>query len=180
MTIKKEQQIELNLVKASIKGNRRALEKLIRKYINFCYSISLVLTGNKKLALLATKKTLNEIYNSISYISKANIFKIWLYNTLKNNIQKIQEKNYNSFKIENKIFFDDIDKTLAIQENLFQELMHLPKEQREIIALVDFEGLDCEEVADILDEPVLDIRTKLYNAKIALYNKFFLEKERIL
>jgi len=177
---KQEQKIETKLVKESIKGNKRDLEKLIRKYINFCYSISLVITGNKKLALLATKKTLNEVYTSIEFLSKAHIFKIWLYNILKNNIEKINEKNKtNAFKTENKINLDNIDKNLYSQENLFQNFMYLSQEEREILALVDFEGLDCQEVADILDQNVFDIRTKLYNAKKTLYDKIFLEKERI-
>src|SRR5437762_8113854 len=92
MATLKELNKELRLVKHAIKGDRRALEKLIIKYINFCYSISITLLESDSSAKHVLENTLTYVYNNITELYDPRGFQVWLYDILKRSIGEYQFK----------------------------------------------------------------------------------------
>jgi RNA polymerase sigma-70 factor (ECF subfamily) len=172
----KELKKEKSLVKHAIKGDMRALERLIIKYINFCYSISLTLLDNDKLAKDALEETLTYVYNNISELYDPRGFQVWLYDILKKSIEKCKQKGLdktitkdpskNNGSRTSSATTDLIQSNkLYITEKLLELMRKLPDEYREIVALIDFEGLSCNDVALLLGTDIMTVRTKLYKAK---------------
>lgn len=168
---------EKYLVKQAIKGDKKALEALITKYINFCYSIAIILIEDDKLSKKVVEETLTQVYISIEQLYNPKGFKVWLYEILKKTIEKIRPKgkvieqasmdfaDKENAKI-NYLTVEKISETeLANAERLFNILRKLPEIQKEIVVLVDFEGLSCLQVSQMLDMEVNQVRQELYIAK---------------
>ncbi|MFN4152558.1 MAG: hypothetical protein ACK4IX_16575, partial [Candidatus Sericytochromatia bacterium] len=83
---------EKKLVKLSIKGDKKSLEKLIEKYIDFCYSMSILFLEDDKLAKKALENTLIQVYNSIGDLYDPKGFRVWMYDILKTSISKLKSK----------------------------------------------------------------------------------------
>jgi RNA polymerase sigma-70 factor (ECF subfamily) len=182
MTTLKELKEEKRLIKYALKGDKKALEKLVTKYINFCYSISLVLLENEKEAKLALEETLIQVHDKISELNNPKEFQIWLYDILKTSIYKFKQKGLLKMINEpgcsvNKDLYTNIklqSSELYTSEKLWNILKSLPEDEREIVALIDFEGLSCNDTAVLLDLSLMDVRKKLFDAKKSLKEIFFL------
>lgn len=177
---------EKKLVKQSIKGDKKSLEKLVEKYIDFCYSIAILFLEDDKLAKKALEMTLMQVYNTIGDLYDPKGFRVWLYDILKTSISKSKSKgkmiesssmdlSKNELKAKiNYLTLNEIENdSLVNSEKLLFMLRSLPEDQKEIVALVDFEGLSCSDVAVLLDINVSDVRQKLYSAKSKLKEIFF-------
>ena len=168
---------EKYLVKQALKGDKKALEALISKYINFCYSIAIILIEDDKLAKKVVEETLVQVYNSIEQLYNHKGFKVWLYEILKKSIEKIRPKgrvveqasmdfaDKENVKINYLTVEKIADTDLSNAERLFNLLRKLPEIQKEIVVLVDFEGLSCLTVSQMLDMDVNEVRQELYSAK---------------
>ncbi len=180
MTTLKELKEEKKIIRYALKGDKKALEKLITKYINFCYSISLVLLENDKEAKLAVEDTLIQVHDRISELNNPKGFQIWLYDILKTSIYKFKQKGLLKMAGEtgdngNRELYNKLQSSeLYTSEKLWNILKTLPEDDREIVALIDFEGLSCNDTAVLLDLPLMDVRKKLYDAKKKLNEIFFL------
>jgi RNA polymerase sigma-70 factor (ECF subfamily) len=182
---------EKKLVKLSIKGDKKSLEKLIEKYIDFCYSMSILFLEDDKLAKKALENTLMQVYNSIGDLYDPKGFRVWMYDILKTSISKLKSKgkvveassmDLNEDELKAKINYLTLneieDESVGNSEKLLRMLRKLPDEQKEIVALVDFEGLSCGDVAVLLDLEVDDVRQILYSSKSKLKEIFFPAQNR--
>lgn len=182
---------EKKLVKLSIKGDKKALEKLIEKYIDFCYSMAILFLEDDKLAKKALENTLIQVYNTIGDLYDPKGFRVWLYDILKNSISKLRSKgkvveassmDLNEDELKSRINYLTLNEiendSIGNSEKLLRMLRKLPDDQKEIVALVDFEGLSCSDVSVLLDLEVDDVRQKLYSTKSKLKEIFFPAQNR--
>jgi RNA polymerase sigma-70 factor (ECF subfamily) len=180
MATLKDIRAERKLVKYAIKGDKRSLEKLITRYIDFCYSVSIIFLEDDKLAKKALESALEIVYTEISNLYDPKGFRVWLYDILKNEISKIEPKGnlidtgqnfgaeFNSNIINyytlNKIQPDEITES----EELLSLIRKLPKEEKELIVLIDYEGMTVSDTAILTDKPINEVRQKLSKAKKSL------------
>lgn len=175
MATLKELREERRLVKYAIKGDKRSLERLILKYINFCYSVSLIFLEEDKLAKKALEDALTTVYTTIEELYDPKGFKVWLYDILKKSIDNFRQKGKmvdtghghlkNNDNIDYLTLYKINSEEVQEAKKLISMIRNLPDEYKEIIVLVDFEGLSCTDTAILLGEDVMDIRKKLYIAK---------------
>lgn len=187
MATLKELREERRLVKYAVKGDKRSLERLIVKNVNFCYSISIIFLEDNKLAKKAIEDTFSHVYSHIQDLYNPKGFKVWLYDILKQSIDKLRQKG----KVINKgdIVFDSTSSIdyltlykinpheMKSSEKLLSMVRKLPDVQKEIIALVDFEGLSCTDASLLLDMDLAIVRTELYEAKNTLKQIFMFKSE---
>lgn len=182
MATLKDIRAERRLVKYAVKGDKRSLETLITKYIDFCYSVAMIFLEDDKLSKKAVESTLEKVYNDIDKLYDIKGFRVWLYDILKGEISKIEPKGtivdtgqninyegeYNSSVINyytfNKIEPEEINES----EQLLLLIRDLSKEEKELIVLVDYEGMTVSDAAILTDKPIEEVRNILYSAKKSL------------
>lgn len=180
MATLKDIRAERRLVKYAMKGDKRSLEMLITKYIDFCYSVAIIFLHDDKLAKIAVESTLEKVYSEMDSLYEAKGFKVWLYDILKAEITKVEpkrtllntghelDKEFNSKVINyftlNKIQPEEMEES----ENLLSLIRNLPKDEKELIVLIDYEGMTISDTAILTDTPINEVRQKLYRTKKAL------------
>ncbi|MFN8575768.1 MAG: sigma-70 family RNA polymerase sigma factor [Candidatus Sericytochromatia bacterium] len=180
MATLKDIRAERRLVKYAMKGDKRSLEMLITKYIDFCYSVAIIFLHDDKLAKIAVESTLEKVYSEMDSLYDAKGFKVWLYDILKAEITKVEpkgtllntghklDKEFNSKVINyftlNKIQPEEMEES----ENLLSLIRNLPKDEKELIVLIDYEGMTISDTAILTDTPINEVRQKLYRTKKAL------------
>lgn len=180
MATLKDIRAERTLVKYAVKGDKRSLEKLITRYIDFCYSVAMIFLEDDKLSKRALEATLEKAYNDIENLYDSKGFRVWLYDILKNEITKLRsvgtvvdtgqniDMEFNGNKINyytlNKINPEDVEES----ETLLNLIRKLPDLQKELIVLIDYEGMTCSDAAILTDKPLDEVRRELYLAKKSL------------
>lgn len=177
MATLKEIRAERRFVKYAVRGDKRSLERLITRYIDFSYSIAMIFLEDDKLSKKALENTLEKVYKEIENLYDPKGFRVWLYDVLKDEIAKLkpkgemvdtgihfdktfEEKKINYFTL-NKMLPEDVEES----ENLLELIRSLPDDQKELIALIDFEGMTCSDAAILTDKPLQDVRRTLFTAK---------------
>lgn len=191
MATLKEIRAERRLVKYAVKGDKRSLERLITKYIDFSYSIAMIFLEDDKLSKLALEQTLGKVYTDIEDLYDPKGFRVWLYDILKKEIESIRQKgkivdtgqNLDLSFNESKINYYTLNKVLPADmgesEHLLGLVRSLPDDQKEILVLIDFEGMTFTDTAILTDRPLDEVRKTLYSAKKALIKglaKYTVEK----
>lgn len=176
---------EKKLVKLAIKGDNRALEILLTRYINFCFSIAVTLLEDQKLAEKAIENTFIQVENSIGDLYDPKGFFVWLYEILKNNVISLKPKgktlkssyydhNLNHFDVNYSTMYAIADNDKPLLNKLINMLRSFDDLEKEVFVMVDFEGITCREASVVLGIDETEVRTLLYRVKREL-KKIFLE-----
>lgn len=180
MATLKDIRAERRLVKYAVKGDKRSLEGLITKYIDFCYSVAMIFLEDDKLSKKAVESTLEKVYNEIDKLYDVRGFRVWLYDILKTEISKIEPKgnvlntgqNINNEYNSNVINYYTLNKIEPEQmqesEHLLSLIRGLSKEEKELIVLIDYEGMTVSDAAILTDKPIEEVRKTLFSAKKTL------------
>lgn len=167
---------EKKLVKLAIKGDHRALEILLTRYINFCFSIAVTLLEDQKLAEKAIETTFIQVEKSIGDLYDPKGFFVWLYEILKNNIVELKPKgktvkssyfdhNMNEFDVNYSTMYAIADEDKPLLNKLINALRSFNDLEKEVFVMVDFEGISCREASVVLGIDELEVRTLLYRVK---------------
>lgn len=177
MATLKEIRSERRFVKYAVKGDKRSLERLITRYIDFCYSIAMIFLEDDRLSKKALENTLEKVYNEIENLYDPKGFRVWIYDLLKKEIATLKQKgtvvetgqnidsNFNGNKINyytlNKIVPEDVEES----EVLLTVIRNLSEDQKELIVLIDFEGMTLSDAAILTDTSLQEVRQLLFLAK---------------
>ncbi|NWK12838.1 RNA polymerase sigma factor [Clostridium cadaveris] len=147
---------------------RLSVEILIEKYKNNIYVIAFNLCKNAQDAEDVVQDTF------IQYLSKKNDFeteqhiRAWLIRVA---INKAKNKN-NTFFRRNTLHLEDYIETLTFESSesleLFEEVMKLPKKYRVVIHLFYYEDYSVNEIADILNISVSNVKVRLSRGRMLL------------
>ncbi|MFN8671162.1 MAG: sigma-70 family RNA polymerase sigma factor [Candidatus Sericytochromatia bacterium] len=178
------------LIKLSIKGDKRAVEALLVKYLNFCFSLAVTLIEDQKLAEKAIENTFKQVTENIKDLYSYEGFVSWLYDLLLKNIEEIRPKGKSinsSFYNENNLIeinystmlaFDDEEKKQLAQ--FLEKIRTFDDKEKAVFVLMDFEGLSAPEVGFILGLEDIEVRRLLYRVKRELKEVYLQNRTGLL
>jgi RNA polymerase sigma-70 factor, ECF subfamily len=147
-------------------GKEALLVQFITDYKENIYRLAYSYLNNKEDALDAVQEAIYKAMKSQFSLKDPDAVKSWFYRIVVNTaldllrkrqkVQPMDDGTLNLFLSGSEDVYPDIDLETALGE--------LPEKYRSVIILRYFEDLKIEEVAEILNENVNTIKTRLYQA----------------
>lgn len=182
------EQTDLDLVQASLTGNKQALEALILRHQPFIYNVALKMMMSPQEAEDVTQEVLLKAITNLSQFQGKSAFRTWLYRIAFNHIlnmsRRSREQTITSFEGYGQ-FLDSIpntdltqDEAIILKETVEEVklscmsgmLLCLDREQRLIYILGEVFRIDHRLASDMLEISPDNFRQKLARARRDLYN----------
>lgn len=182
------EEADLDLVQASLKGNKQALETLMLRHHPFIYNVALKMTLSPQDAEDITQEVLLKVITSLSQFKGKSAFRTWLYRIVFNHIlnmgKRSREAMFTSFEGYGQ-FLDSVPNTELTQDEAvaFKEtveevklscmsgmLLCLDREQRLVYILGEVFRIDHRLAGEMLEISPDNFRQKLSRARRDLYN----------
>lgn len=147
----------------TIKQKQKLLENYVIENKNNLYRTAYSYSRNKDDALDIIQESIYKALKTIENINNIDSLKTWFYSILvhtaidylRKNKKYILEDDFNSFfEQSHNDKYEDID--------LKNTLNRLPSEQKTVVMLRYFNDLKIHEIADILDENLSTVKSRLY------------------
>lgn len=182
---------DAQLVRLAQNGDEHALETIFQRYKNNLYYTAYKITNNREDAQDALQDTFLQVSQSIQNVKRPEYVKLWMNRIIAGKCRDIFRKNktlsfdVDDYKFQNK--YTETDKDYIPEQSLhFQtdrELVNsfiaaLPYVQREAIILAYFQYFSMQEIADILDEPIGTVKSRIHLAKKTLKQNIRSYEER--
>ncbi len=175
-------------------GDRKAFESLFRKYQGPIYGLVVRLIGSEQ-AYDLTQDVFVRALRSISTFRGDCSFRTWLYTIARHVCYNHSRDEKRRQTIEG-IFLGDTDddsgesspresqypdpqmnvprivETQELQRVVQDILETMPVEQRLLITLRDFEGMSYEEIGEITELSLVNVKSKLHRARVAFKTRF--------
>ncbi|MDC0028852.1 RNA polymerase sigma factor RpoE [Gammaproteobacteria bacterium] len=177
---------DLALVRRAKKGDYRAFDLLVLKYQSRIVSIAFKFVKEMQLAEDISQESFIKAYRSIDSFREESAFYTWLYritaNTAKNYLvskSRRKESSISELSIsENEDFFElptndspeQILMAQSLKDTIYDALSGLPEDTRTALSLREFEGLNYEEIAEIMNCPIGTVRSRIFRGREALEN----------
>jgi len=179
-------------------GDSHAFKKLFKHYnslvINICYK----LVGNKEEAEDLSQEVFFKVYKSAKSFKHRSKFSTWIYriavNLSLNHLRKIKQASWLSLDISSKqtdgetldtlpapsgdqpdVFLEQKEKEIII----WKMINLLPENQRVALILQRYEGMSCQEIADILECSIGTVQARLHRARENLHKPLSLYLKEI-
>tara|TARA_B110000211_G_C14062143_1_gene546017 strand:- start:313 stop:1182 length:870 start_codon:yes stop_codon:yes gene_type:complete len=198
MTVMSDSKLEdnkedLKLVKDALSGDKKPLDRLIRKYQPFIYNVAWKMAWDEVDAKDITQEVLIKILTKLSQFDGKGSFKAWVYriavNEFLNTKRRSKEKDilgFDDFKGKLDAMPDTTvsEKELHELETYSREInlrcmsgmiMCLNREQRLLFILGDLFGIDHNLGAEIFETSRQNYRVKLHRARTDISN--FMNKQ---
>lgn len=192
--------MDLGLVQRAKQGDISAFEQLFNQYQKRIYTYILRMIQDKEDSADLTQETFIRAYHSLNTLKANEAFNRWLHRIAVNLvrdrfrkyepvIESIDKPARNDDGMEFKLDIPDWSanpREITLQQEL-QNKIHiaissLPKKQREVVILYHVEGLDIEEISQILAVPSGTIKSRLARAReilrIKLHNYIYAKEYR--
>lgn len=166
------------LINRILNGNDEAIEELVQIILPVLYNFAYDRLKNEADANDATQETIIKLYKNLHKLRHKEYFKTWIIEILKNECNKIFNKRKKHIKIfeKEKVFTEDEMVENPI-ENIDMKLdfdkmiENLSEEEKTLLNLYYNDGYETSEIANMLDQNVNTIRSKILRAKIKVKNK---------
>lgn len=160
---------ENSLVDRVLSGDEAAFERLVNRYENKIYQYALRFLGQEAEASAVTEEVFSQIYSGLSENTDEQLH-IWLFRTTANICAEKQRRKRGSKGPIAAIRLheqpkNEAERVRSLTEGIQDQLLRLPRQQREIILLRDLCGMDDDETAKILDINRSGIRLRLSRAR---------------
>ena len=173
---------EKELIARLKSGDEEAFNIFFERYKSTIYNFGLKFCGNREDASDILQETLLNAFKYIKNFKGESKLSTWLYRIASNACQKkkISERNIVSFDEleDNQIHsLNKHEETPHITferkeiERLIQKaILHLPEQYRIPLILKDIEGLNHQEIAEIMGITVTNAKVRLHRARVMLKN----------
>lgn len=174
------------LIERAQKGDRGALDSLIRKHERRAYQYAFRLTSNPEEASDVVSDAFIRVYSALQNFKGQSAFTTWLYRILTNcylDIRK-KEKNRQTMSLETTLQPGEGDVERQIEDDepsphaLFERgereravtgaVGQLPEYQKAMIVMYHSESMSYEEIAEALDLPIGTVKSRLNRARLSL------------
>ena len=180
-----------------LKANRHLFESLVTPLMNSLYSTALRMTSTQDNAENLVKDTLNKAFRNFNQNDNNTNFKVWAFSIMVNTyvtayrstIQQPEKEDGN--KEEEFYYYEKIKKYLNsdstdiddildnIHENdIKKALEKLPAQNRLLVILCDIEGFSYTDIAIIINSPMRDITSQLYQGRKLLQRNLWNYSEK--
>jgi RNA polymerase sigma-70 factor (ECF subfamily) len=186
---------EAQIIKQAQTGSMAAFNQLIMAYQGTAYNVAYRITGNQEAAADACQDAFLKAYNAINQ-HRGGSFKSWLMRIVTNacydhlryksrrpadSLEEITENpGPDSVKLvsdqerpEEHVLRDELNDLLQFAIN------QLPEAQRVVLVLNDVQGFSYQEIADIIDQPLGTVKSRLSRARRRLRD-YLLEQQELL
>lgn len=181
-------QIDGELVKLAINGDKKALQNLIMRHQIFVYNLALKITKNIEDAEDLTQEVFIKSITSLSKFEGKSKFRTWLYRITVNHFLNTKKRKSELEIVDFETYFNSIDNMpnneLSDQEqsdltDSIEELrisctagmlLCLDREQRMIYILGEMFNIDHNLGSEILGISTGNFRIRLMRARVDLYN----------
>ena len=181
-----EQTDDAKLVERCQKGDREAINELVRKYKDTTYQFAYRLTLDPDDAADLTAETFCRVYTAMPRFRRESRFSTWLYRIVTNCFldMKKREKHRRHASLDELTQTTEgtVQKEFEAQEGspvesservereqiMSTAIGELPDHQRAMIVMYHVEMLSYEEIASALDMPVGTVKSRLNRARLAL------------
>lgn len=183
------------LIERAQKGDRDALDALIRKYEKRAYQYAFRLTSNGEEASDVVAEAFVRVYSALHNFKGNSAFTTWLYRILTNCFldQRKKEKSRPASSLEAALQTDDGDLERQVEstdptpddvaemkqrEEVFEAAVAgLPEYQKVMVTLYHAEMLSYEEIAATLDLPIGTVKSRLNRARLSLREMLVKDEE---
>ena len=175
-----------NIMEAVKSGDLHQATLLFERYNKRIYNFLARMTMDRDLAEDLTQNVFLRIIKYRSSYREGARFQSWIYQIARN----VFSDHYQTLKNRHSTFVDveKIRENVADSEDsqmqgekealLQRSMARLTEEQRELLVLTRFQHMKYEEVAELMDTTVANIKVKVHRAIIRL-REFYFELERI-
>lgn len=163
---------DVKLIHEFLNGDIRCFEQLVNKYQNFVYSTVLRLVGEKEDAEDLVEEIFIKLYSLLREYNLRYNFKSWLYKISVNcTIDFLRKKkNFKNVSIEPEKIYEISQKLVHAKEcetipeiyEIYKLIGKLNNKYREVLLLKYIEGLDDNEICEILNLNPVTVRVRLY------------------
>ncbi len=183
------------LIERAQKGDRDALDQLIRKYEKRAYQFAYRLTSNQDEACDVVGDAFVRIYSAMRNFKGNSAFTTWMYRILTNCFLDLRKRDRNrpSVSLEAAMQTDDgiVERQFESDEptadliaernqreaTIEQAVAMLPEYQRAMVTLYHAENLSYEEIAEALDLPIGTVKSRLNRARLSLREHLVRDEE---
>jgi RNA polymerase sigma factor (sigma-70 family) len=181
-------QVDLDLVKSAIGGEKKALQNLLIRHQLFIYNLALKMTKSVEDAEDLTQEVFIKAITALTKFEGKSKFRTWLYRIAVNHFLNTKKSNAELKTIDFETYFNSID-TIPVHElNLTEEsqltdtieeirisctagmLLCLDREQRMIYILGEMFDIDHNLGSEIVGITAGNFRIRLMRARQDLYN----------
>lgn len=174
---------DAQLVQDFLGGNHQAFNGLVARWQERIHHFAYRYFANSEDASEITQKTFIKAYQKMDSLDDATKFGSWLYRIANNlcldelkRTGRKQTTSLEALKTAPKTEFvraadDGLLRNEAIVL-LHKALLQLPNEQRLVVIMKEYEGFTFAEIAEILNEPVNTVKSRLYYALKSLKKTF--------
>lgn len=186
---------EVRVIQEAQKGSVAAFNQLVMAYQGLAYNVAYRVIGNQEAAADACQDAFLKAYRALKQYQGGS-FKSWLLRIVTNVCyDQIRYKNrrptasledmtedsdeHNAYLVSQ----DEPPEALALREELGDLIQlgiaQLPEDQRVVLVLNDVQGFSYQEIAEIIDQPLGTVKSRLSRARRRLRD-FLLEQKELL
>jgi len=165
---------EPELVEAVQKGDGRAFEKLVARYMDPAYAVSLSILRHEQDAEDAVQAAFIRALERIGQLRPGSRFGPWFYRVLRStclNLRRRELLRSHGEVPETARSAHDVHREFERREaraRILEALEQLPERQRTAVLMYDLEGYDHADIAEILEIAVGTSRANLHHGRQAL------------
>ena len=162
-------QEDKELIEKHLKGDEKALEVLISKYLKPIYNFIFGYVQNQQDAEDLTQETFLKVWRNLKKFKKEKNFQSWLWTIARNTCFDFLRKkrrsqvwyleDLSSLPDSRSLPYEAFEKE-GLKEKLEEAIKSLPFKMRQILNLYYKEGLNFREIAETLNEPLNTIKSR--------------------
>lgn len=175
-----------SLIQLTLEGANRAFDELIKRHSRRLHSMLMQMLNSEADAYDIAQEAFLKAHRSLRYFNGNSAFYTWLYsialNEARNFIRRENRRRKNSTSIDNDENGDPKEKNADLadtsresdplrganisdlKKQLDSALSQLSPEHREVVILCDIEGMNYNDIAEILKVPMGTLRSRLHYA----------------
>lgn len=174
---------DARLVQDFLGGNHQAFNTLVSRWQGKIHHFAYRYFASSDDAAEITQKTFIKAYQKLDTLDDVNKFSSWLYRIANNlcldELKRVGRKRatpYETLKVAPQTeTASSADSNVLRNEGLVllhKALLQLPNDQRVVVIMKEYEGLTFPEIAEILDEPINTVKSRMYYGLRALKKTF--------
>lgn len=147
---------------------RQSVQKLIERYQNNLYAIAFSICKNPSDAQDVVQDTFIQYYTSKKEFEDEQHLRAWLIRVAINKAKNMTLTFWHQHKVSLEEYMETLTFETPESENLFEEVMKLPKKYRIVIHLFYYEDYSVKEIAEILKLSQSNVKVRLSRARALL------------
>jgi RNA polymerase sigma factor (sigma-70 family) len=175
-----------SIMEAVKRGELQQATLLFERYNKRIFNFLARMTMDRALAEDLTQNVFLRIIKYRTSYRDGNKFQSWIYQVARNVFSdhyQAHKNKFSDFVDVNKISDSMADREESMEQDEKESLLHrsmakLSDEQRELLVLTRFQHMKYEEVANIMDTTVANIKIKVHRAILKL-REYYFEMEKI-